>query len=294
MSENIFQELEQFLNSAGLTNYEASVFLELLRSKELTAREISERSKVPSGRIYEILELLKQKGMIEIQDTRPKKYISLEFNPALENLLLFINERNKEKFTFLANQAKNIESRIYDMNLFIKKENSKRFLSTTYGAFPILTLYIKKFKELREELLISGFLNKSTSKVLPKAKIFYQEIFKAVKRGVKVKYLWSFEFDNRALSSQITKSNRQLYILLRKNLSDLYGLNEDLEGFDLKFINKRITTLFDIFDNKRVLMKLQNPVEPTQIFACINVLDPKLAKSLKEKYMNLWSFEASD
>ena len=60
----------------------------------------------------------------------------------------------------------------------------------------------------------------------------------------------------------------------------------------MRFIQKRILTYYDIFDNNRVLIKLQNPLEPWQIFACINVLDPVLAKKLTEKYENMWLFEA--
>ena len=65
-------------------------------------------------------------------------------------------------------------------------------------------------------------------------------------------------------------------------------------GFEMKFIYRRIPTLFDVFDSKRILFKLQNPLEPSRIFAAMNVLDPDLAEELKRMFMNVWLFEAVD
>ncbi len=60
----------------------------------------------------------------------------------------------------------------------------------------------------------------------------------------------------------------------------------------MRFIQKRIPTFYDIFDNNRILIKLQNPFKPWQIFACLNVLYPVLAHDLTEKYENMWLFDA--
>ncbi|MFX0141098.1 MAG: TrmB family transcriptional regulator, partial [Candidatus Hodarchaeota archaeon] len=82
MSDNLMVNLIELLKSANLTTYEINAFITLLKSNSITARKISNKSKVPTGRIYEILEELKNKGMIEILESRPKKFRSLSLNKA--------------------------------------------------------------------------------------------------------------------------------------------------------------------------------------------------------------------
>ncbi|MFX1302554.1 MAG: TrmB family transcriptional regulator [Promethearchaeota archaeon] len=292
MSNEFTQELKDFLRDANLSNYEINTYITLLRSNNLTARELSVKSNVPTGRIYEILEVLKNKGMIEIQDSRPKIYRAISFNEASHNVISHIKNYQQRKVSFLINQAKQLESKINDLSISLKPESPKLFWSTAYGWRSIFELYIKRFNTLKEKLLMTGFLNENTLKVLPQAKIFYNGILKALNRGIQIKYLWSFEFDERILSDEQKVTNEMLFNKLTKNLKDLFNLSSELEGFELRFIQKRIPTYYDIFDNNRVLIKLQNPLKPWQIFACINVLDPVLANELTEKYENMWLFEA--
>lgn len=292
MPNEIAQELKDFLRSANLSNYEINTYITLLGSNDLTARELSNKSNVPTGRIYEILEVLKDKGMIEIQDSRPKLYRAIYFSEASHNIISHIKNKQQRKISFLINRAKQMESKMNDLNISIKQESSKIFWSTAYGWRSIFELYLKRFNTLKENLLMTGFLNENTIKVLPQAKAFYKGIFNALNRGIQIKYLWSFEFDKRVLSDDQKIRNEMLFDKLTKKLKDLFNLSSKIGGFELRFIQKRIPTYYDIFDTNRVLIKLQNPLKPWQIFACINVLDPVLANDLTEKYENMWIFES--
>ncbi len=294
MSTPLIEDMKEFLNNAYLSTYETNAYMALLISNDLTARDLSERSNVPTGRIYEILEELKDKGMIEIQDSRPKKYRALAFNTAFSNLIAFIERKNQRKVTYLINQAKELETRIYNSDLLIKQEPSKIFWSTAYGLQSIMALYVKRINELEEELIMTGFLNEYTLKVIPFGKMLFDSIFDAVKRGVKVRYLWSFEYDERPLSEEQIERNHLLFNQAKDMLESLYGSYSAARGFKTKCIHKRIPTMFDLFDSKRVLFKLQNPLNPNQIFAAMNVLDPHLAGELKNKFMNIWHFDAED
>ena len=292
MSKEITLELSDFLRSANLSNYEINTYITLLKSNKLTARELSEKSNVPTGRIYEILEVLNKKGMIEIQDSRPKIYKAISFNEASHNIISHIKNEQQRKVSFLINNAKELESRISNLDFSLKSESSKIFWSTAYGWRSIFELYIKKFNTLKENLLMTGFLNENTLKILPQAKHFYKGILIALNRGIEIKYLWSFEFDDRPLSEGQIARNEILFKNFSKKLKDLFNLSSKINGFEMKFIQKRIPTFYDVFDNNRVIIKLQNPLKPWQIFACLNVLDPVLAHDLTEKYENMWLFDA--
>ena len=243
MSNEVIQGVKKFLNNVDLSNYEINTYLTLLKAQDLTAREISERSSVPTGRIYEVLESLREKGMIEIQDSRPKLYRAFAFNQASNNIITHLKENHQKKFSFLIQQAKELESKILTSGLSIKKNSSKIFWSTEYGAQSILSLYIKKFNNLEKNLLMTGFLNENTIKVLPYGKDLYQGISNALERGIQVKYLWSFEFDNRVVSDDQKEKYITLYNDLRQKLKNLFNLSTKVRGFQMRFIFKRILSI---------------------------------------------------
>jgi sugar-specific transcriptional regulator TrmB len=58
----------------GLNANETDAYLALLEGGQLTAMEISREAKVPYSKIYEVLNLLKQRGWIKSTETRPSKY----------------------------------------------------------------------------------------------------------------------------------------------------------------------------------------------------------------------------
>ena len=119
-------------------------------------------------------------------------------------------------------------------------------------------------------------------------------MYNALNRGVQIKYLWSFEFDHRPVSKEQEAKNLALYSELKKRIKDLFNLSTEPDGLEMKIIHRNFPTYYDILDKKRVLIKLQNPVKSSQLFACINVLDLNLAKELREKFMATWVFEAID
>jgi hypothetical protein len=68
-------------------------------------------------------------------------------------------------------------------------------------------------------------------------------------------------------------------------------MSTEREGFELRFTQKRFPNCYDVIDRKRVIMKLQNPSAPWQIYACLNIVDPRLADELGKKYYNVWRFD---
>ncbi|MFX1276117.1 MAG: TrmB family transcriptional regulator [Promethearchaeota archaeon] len=295
MSKDLMEDLKEFLNDANLSTYEINAFTTLLISSKTnppTARELSSESNVPSGRIYEVLEDLKTKGLIEIIDSRPKKYIATSLNKALERLITFQSDQNKRKIGYLYDRAKILESELYDSDVLLRKEPSRIFWSTTYGTKSILALYVKYIDEAREEIIFNQFINKNTLKVLPFGKIIYDSLKKALDRGVKLKDLWSFEYDERPLTEEEKEENYKIFTQIRDFQEDYFGISSNVSGCDMKFIYNRTLTYYDIFDRKRIIFKLRNPLEPHQIFACMNVVDPSLAEKMREKFLSMWTFEA--
>lgn len=199
MSKTLMEDLKEFLNDANLSTYEINAYIALLTSSKTnppTAKEISSESTVPSGRIYEILDDLNKKGLIEIIESRPKKYRVISLNKALDNLISFQSKESKQKISYLYDRAKILEYELYNSDVLIQKEPSKIFWSTVYGTQSILSLYVKYINQAKEEIIFNEFINKNTLKILPYAKSIYTALKEAHNRGIKIKDLWSFEYDN--------------------------------------------------------------------------------------------------
>lgn len=292
MSELILEEVRDFLKNASLSNYEIDSYIALLTSGSLTARDLSEKSGVPVGRIYNVLEELSDRHMIEIQDSRPKKYRALSFNLGFQNLIRYTESQEKKRLTSLVDQAKLLENRVYNSEFLVKREETQLFWSTAFGWRSMLSLYEQKCSELQEELLITGFVNDRTVRVLRYARDLFNSFKSAYNRGVRIRYLWSFQFDDRPLTDEQIEHNFEIRKVMKQKFNELFGVSDEMKGFQMRYLHKRIPTIYDIFDKERVIIKLLNPLRPYQIFGCINVFDIKLATELRRQYLEMWNLES--
>ncbi len=151
---------------------------------------------------------------------------------------------------------------------------------------------IYNFNELKEELLLTGFLNQNTIKILPLTIKAHEFVLNALKRGVKVYYLWSFEFIDKEVLKLNENEIKKLIDDLIENFNQLFNLTTEIEGFELRFTSIKMPTYFDIFDVRNIIFKLRDPLNPWQIFASMNVFDPTLAKNLREKFFDIWQFKS--
>ncbi|MHA2305630.1 MAG: TrmB family transcriptional regulator [Candidatus Hodarchaeales archaeon] len=90
--------LVNLMITAGLSQSQAQVFLELVKKKETTASDLCRATGVKSSRIYNILSELEQIGLIMVLNTSPKHYIVVPLAEGLHNLQeLLDKDFNKKK-----------------------------------------------------------------------------------------------------------------------------------------------------------------------------------------------------
>jgi len=73
---SISDKTKKSLEKIGLTSYEIKTFSALLKTGELTASDLSQKSGVPYSKIYEVLGTLEEKSWISSDDSRPTKYFA--------------------------------------------------------------------------------------------------------------------------------------------------------------------------------------------------------------------------
>jgi sugar-specific transcriptional regulator TrmB len=74
------------LERLGLSNYEAQVFVALQRLGTGTARDIHEEIGVPRSQVYGAADDLEARGLVSVQQSRPKRYRPIELAEARQQL----------------------------------------------------------------------------------------------------------------------------------------------------------------------------------------------------------------
>jgi len=74
------------LENLGLTEYEARCFVALSRLPHGTAKEISQVADIPRSRVYETMDRLQSKGLVELHQAEPRAYQSAPVDTALRTL----------------------------------------------------------------------------------------------------------------------------------------------------------------------------------------------------------------
>ena len=73
------------LEKVGLTSYEIKTYSALLKTGQINASDLSQKSGVPYSKIYEVLGTLEEKGWIGSDESRPTQYFAKPPATAIEN-----------------------------------------------------------------------------------------------------------------------------------------------------------------------------------------------------------------
>ena len=261
---------ENALERYGLTNYEFSAYKTLLRRGACDAKELSDNSKVPTGRIYDVTASLESKGLIDIQRySRPKLYSPVDPSIAMKNLL----EMKKEELEILIENALVIEDELKKYHSTTPSESL--FWKIGLGEEAI-DRWNSRLKEAHNEILYYGEFfetqpNIHAQEIQEEAEIFIE----LQKRGVKIRMLLG--------TKNMAETMQEMLELIFPFLDRL-----DLDKIPVKF-TKTITNPFVVMDSEKVLMKIKNPANLEEYFASIYVWQRKFATELSAKYEEMWS-----
>lgn len=101
------QDVLDSLETLGLSNYEAQVFLALQRLGTGTAQDVSDISDVPRSQVYGAAEDLAEKGLAEVVEATPKAYRSVALSTARDVLTERIDRERSRAFEHLESIRRN-------------------------------------------------------------------------------------------------------------------------------------------------------------------------------------------
>jgi sugar-specific transcriptional regulator TrmB len=111
--ETVVEESVELLQSFELTEYEAKSFVALSRIGTGTAKEVAEVADIPQARVYDCMETLSGRGLVDIQQSKPRRFRAAapeEAVGALERRCTSHLDRLRELFPRLETPAREDES----------------------------------------------------------------------------------------------------------------------------------------------------------------------------------------
>jgi len=208
----------------SLNLYEAKVWLALLSKGIASAGEISEISKVPRSRTYDVLESLEKKGFVLVKLGKPAKYLGIKPIMVLERMKNSIKSDAEEKMVRLSNiketyEYKELEKLHNEGSNPIKKEE----FSLALKGKSNISSYLR---EILENSTTEVILCLDAFEMKNKLKLFEQTI-------------------------KILKKNK-IEIKIALNGPDKI-ISEIKKSLNLKIIKTKIQAKFFIIDKKEIL-----------------------------------------
>ena len=144
---SISDKTKKSLEKIGLTSYEIKTFSALLKTGELTASDLSQKSGVPYSKIYEVLGTLEEKSWISSDDSRPTKYFAKSPSTGLEST------KQKMENDFSKNQSIILNELV---PLYEKSGTSEKpDIWVISGALNITAKILEMVESCRNEVMIA-------------------------------------------------------------------------------------------------------------------------------------------
>ncbi|MCK4476234.1 MAG: TrmB family transcriptional regulator [Methanophagales archaeon] len=266
-------EVKRLLKELGLSNYETEAYLKVIELGIAEAGTICKETKVPFGRVYQELNSLAAKGLIEVQNIRPKRYTARKPRMAFKTLLQQKRENMETQLQKTIETASQIEEIISKKIPTAPKERT--FWTTAVGVEEAVEMLRSNFEEAEKEICIilqHTYPNEECNFKDSELTVLNGAI-KATERGVKIKALLNEEF-----------------IIPKMEYMKERGIKEKImEKVEIRVMKRANPSYFEVIDREKVVLKVNNPKNPAQILAMTKILDVKLAKEIREKFEEMWS-----
>jgi predicted transcriptional regulator len=268
----------EFFQSIGMTNSEINVYNALLSEGASDARTICSHSSVPFGKIYDILYSLENRGLVKVQNSRPKMFMAAEPKAGVKSLL----ETKEKELQSLYDQATNVEEEL--RKIYRAKPNGSMFWSVAMAYDERKSLLRTVINEAKKEVLIykdAATLQKMVGEVQSGGQSQTTHIVQTLKNEFRPL------FDNmeknvtfRMLIGGVC-GGHEFVSLIRKNLNTL-PLSCEIR------VTNHIAGSFILIDDEKMLLDLRNPVDPLEKMAMIYIWKKSLGTVLKHNFEKMW------
>ena len=256
------------LRDLGLSEYEERAYRSLLETGPTTAKELSRTSDVPMGRIYDVLNSLETHSLVRSQAaSRPKKYVAVESETALDRLL----ESKKGELEQRAEQYEQVVDELVD-ELDGADPVEEPFWTAAVGPTEAVDLQVERLDAADESIVIvaSSLVQQFDADDL--AARFTAALEDALERGVSVSVLLTPELVD-TLPERVGERYRSTY--------------QSHERFEAR-TSPEVSGTFEIIDDTEVCIEVPHPLTQDETFAVIDLKDPEFAADVRAEFEPRW------
>ncbi|MEY7851863.1 TrmB family transcriptional regulator [Natrarchaeobius sp. A-rgal3] len=256
------------LRDLGLSEYEARAYRSLLQTGPTTAKELSRASDVPMGRIYDVLNSIEQYNLVRSQTaSRPKKYVAVEPQTALDRLL-------EDKKRALDEKADQYESIVDDLSseLDAAEPIEDQFWTAAVGPEETTDLLLERLAAADNQIVMVAADPVPERDIQAVSEDVAAELEDALDRGVSIDVLMT-----REMVSSLSEKVGERYRNVLQNRVD----------FDVR-TNDDVTGAFNLIDDVEVCIQVPNPLSSGDAFGMIDLKDPEFAASVREEFVPRW------
>ena len=256
------------LRDLGLSEYESRVYRSLLEMGPTTAKELSTRSDVPMGRIYDVLNDLETRSLIRSQTaSRPKKYVAVEAKTALDRLL----ETKQEELEQQRSQYEEIASELKS-NLQSADPVDEPFWTAAVGDEDAAELIVERIETADEQITLVTATTALYMDLDTVGEQIVDELEAAIGRGVSVSVL----MDPNVVDGLPESVGRQYR----------YHLQNHRE-FEVR-VGENLTATSALIDGDELCIEVPHPTDGAELFGVINLKDPGFVANVREAVDGSW------
>lgn len=213
------EKIIEFLKISGLNLYESKIYFALLKYGKVSRSEIYKIADIPQSRVYDILVSLSSKGLIKqsnqsVIPEHPRKIINSNNYTKNKDKMGLLKAKLEIQ---LADISKRVELIQNEKNIFHELEKMYDSPSTQH---PIVNRFLFLFKESKKEILCC-----TTLPILYPSGQFYDEVLKAVERGVAYRRLLGFDYVMAQGEKSIIADEKRgikIKVISEKNIKEKY------------------------------------------------------------------------
>ncbi len=256
------------LRDLGLSEYESRAFRSLLETGPTTAKELSRASDVPMGRIYDVLNSLETYNLVRSQTaSRPKKYVAVEPETALDRLL----DDRKRELEEKVDQYESIVDELADQ-LETAEPVDEPFWTAALGPEETSELLVERLAAAEERIVMVASAQTQPLNLDAMGTRVTEEIEAALDRGVRVSVLIRPE-----IVDQLPQEVGERY---RDHL-------RDHDAYSVR-TSENVSGTFELIDQSEVCIEVPHPLEAGETFAVIDLKDREFAASVEEAFTRRW------
>ncbi|WMW22820.1 helix-turn-helix domain-containing protein [Methanolobus mangrovi] len=268
---------EKLLANIGLNKYERTVYWMLLKKGELEASKLSQLSRVPIGKIYEVLTDLNKYGLVEIKPSRPRKYRTVDTKIAFE---VMYKRREEEAL----NELKLLREAFAEIEQQLSNDDSPKHVETIFWPdkfhdYDELKETVNSFfEDIEHEICVvtpSKYKPGVSAQYDDSMSVFSKAYLNLAQSGIHVKILDSH--------SQLLPSIKELVT----SIEDEYVINNLQKFMEIRILETKHD--FVIFDSKTLFLDIEDQINTGTSLGMTQIHDEAYTKRFKAKFDDLWT-----